>query len=219
MGALCKGTSRSDVTTCHTPAMGTGVPALPITCCQLLLHGFSSLPSLLLFFWTSPPPRRVKIFVPVFVPAGRDLGMPAGTWGCGEGRGGGSSPPPTAPAPRLLFTHRHVCEPLPCSEIIGQKSKAVKIFHCPQEGLLSCRGCDTQHTPADPRRRCAPVCPSVRSRPPSVQNAALALCDLSPLRAAEAPERCRRSSRSCPTRTGIPQIPHAGRCEQGCASV
>lgn len=152
------------------------------------------------------------------------LCLQGGTWGClpgpgAAGRGGGSSPPPTAPAPRLLFTHRHVCEPLPCSEIIGQKSKAVKIFHCPQEGLLSCRGCDTQHTPADPRRRCAPVCPSVRSRPPSVQNAALALCDLSPLRAAEAPERCRRSSRSCPTRTGIPQIPHAGRCEQGCASV
>lgn len=88
MGALCKGTSRSDVTTCHTPAMGTGVPALPITCCQLLLHGFSSLPSLLLFFWTRPSTKESQNICPRVCAckegpgdACRDLGLRGGEGG------------------------------------------------------------------------------------------------------------------------------------------
>lgn len=68
------------------------------------------------FFGPGSPPRRAKIFVPVFVPAGRALGMPREDLGLqGEG---GSSLPPTAPAPWLLFTHRHVCEPCTAASLL-----------------------------------------------------------------------------------------------------
>lgn len=129
---------------CHRvshPGYGHGGShTAPITCCPQMTARLLLLVVIvvIVFLDLALHQGEPKYLSPCLCPQGGPWGCHARTWGC-RGRGGPLCHPQPRPRgcclPIDMFVSR--ARPLLCSEIIGQKSKAIKIFHCPQEGLLS----------------------------------------------------------------------------------
>lgn len=127
----------------------------------------------MLFFSSWVFAGKSQNICPLFRPAQRAWGRHAGTR-VGGGRGdvgqrrgvpgatllppGSLAPVPRPLAPRCLSIDMFVSstQPLPRSKTIGQKSKVIKIFHCPRKGAVNKRGAGEDVKRGGRRRGCFP---------------------------------------------------------------